>query len=402
MSGLKGVYRTKLLPLEEQTFFHALQSPKLYDADFEAKPLVLLMGQYSTGKTTMIRYMLQTDFPGMHIGPEPTTDRFMAIMHGEKEGTIPGNALVVDPSKPFAPLAKYGNAFLTKFQCSLVPSPVLEGVSLIDTPGILSGEKQRVDRGYDFIGALEWFSERVDRIILLFDANKLDISDEFRYAIEALRGNEEKIQIVLNKADSLDPRALVRVYGSLMWSLGKVLKTPEVAKIYIGSFWDKPLIYSDLRKLFEDDERELLKDIQNLPLNSILRKLSDLSKRARLVKVHALIIESLHEKMPTVFGKEAKKNELITNLQDIYDELQTNFSISHGDFPPLAKMQERLRKIDFSRLSSPNKSLIRNVDEMLHKDITALMALLHRNNDDKQNLKGTQVESHHKINFLST
>lgn len=46
----------------------------------------------------------------------------------------------------------------------------------------------RIDRGYDFTGVLEWFAERVDRIILLFDAHKLDISDEFKRCIEALAG----------------------------------------------------------------------------------------------------------------------------------------------------------------------------------------------------------------------
>lgn len=87
---------------------------------------------------------------------------------------------------------------------------------------LFSGEKQRRDRGYDFSGVVEWFAQRVDRILLLFDAHKLDISDEFRSSIEAMKGHEDKIRIVLNKADMVDHQELMRVYGALMWSLGKV------------------------------------------------------------------------------------------------------------------------------------------------------------------------------------
>ena len=199
VEGLKNIYKKKILPLEETYLFHDFHSPKLDDPDFDARPMILLVGQYSTGKTTFIRYLLEKDFPGIRIGPEPTTDRFIAVMYGDTEGVIPGNALVVDPKKQFRPLSKFGNAFLNRLQCSTVDSPVLKGISIVDSPGILSGEKQRVDRGYDFTGVLEWFAERVDRILLLFDAHKLDISDEFRRSIEALRGHDDKIRIILNK-----------------------------------------------------------------------------------------------------------------------------------------------------------------------------------------------------------
>jgi len=74
-------------------------------------------------------------------------------------------------------------------------------------------------------------------------------------------------------------------------SLGKVFNTPEVARVYIGSFWDNPLHFDMNRRLFELEEQDLFKDIQSLPRNAALRKLNDLIKRARLAKVRWLMFQ---------------------------------------------------------------------------------------------------------------
>ena len=83
------------------------------------------------------------------------------------------------------------------------------------------------------------------------------------------------------QADMVDAQQLMRVYGALMWSLGKVLKTPEVTRVYIGSFWNEPLRFDTNRHLFEAESQDLFSDLQSLPRNAAIHKLNDLIKRAR-------------------------------------------------------------------------------------------------------------------------
>ncbi|KDO62120.1 hypothetical protein CISIN_1g009050mg [Citrus sinensis] len=234
IDGLKRLYIQKLKPLEVTYRFNDFVSPLLTNSDFDAKPMVMLLGQYSTGKTTFIKHLLRTSYPGAHIGPEPTTDRFVVVMSGVDDRSIPGNTVAVQADMPFSGLTTFGTAFLSKFECSQMPHSLLEHITLVDTPGVLSGEKQRTQRAYDFTGVTSWFAAKCDLILLLFDPHKLDISDEFKRVITSLRGHDDKIRVVLNKADQVDTQQLMRVYGALMWSLGKVLNTPEVVRVYIG------------------------------------------------------------------------------------------------------------------------------------------------------------------------
>ncbi|KAK0150608.1 EH domain-containing protein 2 [Merluccius polli] len=340
--------------------------------------MVLVMGQYSTGKTTFIKYLIEQDFPGSRVGPEPTTDCFTAIMHGETEGIIPGNALTVDPRMPFRNLNPFGNAFLNRFQCAQLPNQVLENISIIDTPGILTAAKRRLSRGYDFPAVLRWFAERVDRIVLLFDAHKLDFSDELTRAFAAVRGYEDKLRVVLNKADRVDSQQLMRVYGALMWSLGKVFPTPEVLRVYVGSFWSEPRRTCDHYQLLDAEEEDLLVDIRHLPRNAAMRKLNDLVKRARLVRAHAHIIGYLKQEMPTIFCKDSKKHNLIYQLPVIFTKIQQQDRVPAGDFPDCTKMQERLLGQDFSKFKVFKPSLMASLDKLLSTDIAKLMPLLQR------------------------
>lgn len=72
VQGLKDIYHNKVRPIEELYNYENFYSSPLSDAEIEAKPMVLLLGQYSTGKTSFVTKLLGQNYPGCHIGPEPT------------------------------------------------------------------------------------------------------------------------------------------------------------------------------------------------------------------------------------------------------------------------------------------------------------------------------------------
>ena len=58
---------------------------------------------------------------------KPTTDRFIAVVHGEELKTIKGNALTGVSDLPFGGLSVFGSGFLNKFAAAVVPAPLLKG-----------------------------------------------------------------------------------------------------------------------------------------------------------------------------------------------------------------------------------------------------------------------------------
>jgi len=383
--GLKNYYFKYIMPIETRTNFDKFMTPCLSEADFLAAPMVLLMGQYSVGKTTFIKYLLERDFPGSRIGPEPTTDKFVAVMYNaNRERVIPGNAAAVQRDKPFKALETFGMSFLNRFEVSETSAPLLEHITLIDSPGILSGEKQRIARGYDFAAVVSYWATRADRIILLFDAHKLDISDEFKQAILALRGNFDKIRCILNKADGINQQQLMRVYGALLWSLGKVVQTPEVMRVYISSFWDKPYRIKECEKLFELEKQDLLNDLKSLPRSSAVRKVNEFVKRTRRAKVHALICETLRSKFG-LFGKEKKQKELLNSMGEIFKTVSTKHNVPMGDFPNPNKFASIMKNFEMWKIPSLKPQEIQAIDEVLSRGVPKLLEQVEHKRQDTNN-----------------
>ena len=72
LPALQEVYRKKSLPVEQAYKFEQFYSSPLTEHEIRGKPMVLLLGQYSTGKTSFIQSIIGKEYPGARVGPEPT------------------------------------------------------------------------------------------------------------------------------------------------------------------------------------------------------------------------------------------------------------------------------------------------------------------------------------------
>lgn len=375
------IYAETVLPLEQQSFYDHFGAPPISLEEFEARPQVLLLGQYSTGKTSMVQWLTGTVSNHFDVRPQPSTDKFMACVHGDEECIIHGNAAACLPQLPYQGLSKFGADFLGSFQALVLPSEILRDITFIDTPGVLSGSKQRIGRDYDFAKISAWMAERADLVLLTFDAHKLDISDEFQQVMEVLRPHANKVRCVLNKADQIDAANLVRVYGALLWNVGKVFQTPEVARVFVSSFWNEPYRFKDHVTLFEEDKAAVLKELESLPHTALLRKINNLTARVRRVRTHVTVIGYLRSRIPlhlrALNADSAIRSWLCGggNLETLLSEAQRVHSLSAGDMPKVEVLRKKL--MDFEgllRLPTLDVAEIRRLDAVLEKEVPSLLS----------------------------
>jgi len=165
------------------------------------------------------------------------------------------------------------------------------------------------------------------------------------------------------------------------------MTSPEVARVYVGSFWQEPLKSLDNVDLFEKEEQDLMKDLAVLPRQSAVRKINELVKRIRKVKTLAYIIAHLKAQMPTLMGKEKKQNKLIADLPNVFRSILKKHGLAPGDFPDITSFSTKLRDVKFAEFHTLSQKQIDGLDDILNKDIPALMEELPSERDSPETLR---------------
>ena len=127
--------------------------------------------------------------------------------------------------------------------------------------------------------------------------------------------------------------------------------------------------------LLQREELDLLNDIMMLPQHAVMRRINELVKRARSVKVHAYIIHYLRKQLPyNPFSRRDKQKRLIGRLESEFVAAARRYSLPKGDFPSLEPMRQALYEIkDLSEYPKLDKKLIREMDKVFSIDIPELL-----------------------------
>ncbi|KAM4594810.1 sarcalumenin [Fundulus diaphanus] len=344
---LLDIYHKAIKPMEQVFRYNELRQHEVTDGEITSKPMVLFLGPWSVGKSSMINYLL-----GLHgtpqelyTGAEPTTSEYTVIMHGERLRTIEGIVMAADSSRSFSPLEKFGQGFLERLVGIEMPHKLLERVTFVDTPGIIENRKQQ-ERGYPYNDVCQWFIDRADLIFLVFDPTKLDVGGELEMLFRQMKGRESQIRLILNKADSLSTQDLMRVYGALFWSMAPLVNVTEPPRVYVSSFWPQDYAPDTSRELFMKEEISLIEDLNQVIENQIENKIAFIRQHAIRVRIHALLVDrylhTYHEKLGW-FGDPHEVFQDIVNDPDkyyIFKSILAKTNVSKFDLPDKEAYQD--------------------------------------------------------------
>ncbi len=261
------------------------------------KPLVLVIGNYSSGKSTFINEFLGQEV--QRTGQAPTDDSFTILTTHENEenpGDITGTTVVSDEKLPFTGLRRFGEKLLCHLVMKRIESDKLREIAIIDTPGMLDSVTEQ-DRGYDFLGVIGELAKLSDLVVLMFDPHKAGTIKEtykvLRMTLPASAG-EDRVVFVLNRIDECENlEDLVRAYGTLCWNLSQMTGRKDIPRIFLTYATipgrDVPREF----QVWEKERDELKRAILSAPRMRLFHMLQEVDRVVRELSLVIMAMERL-------------------------------------------------------------------------------------------------------------
>ena len=196
------------------------------------------------------------------------------------------------------------------------------------------------------------------------------------------------MRCLLNKADQVDSQELFRVYGALLWSLGKVVNTPEVIRVFVASMWDQPYKGHDgssNHELFDRERESLLKDLRKLPQECKIRRINETIKRWRAVRTHALLCSHLNQQFGW-FKKSETQEKLLLNLETISANLARIHGLNHADFPDANNFRRIVKDLGIQMWdwNATSEDELSQLDHTMSKSVHPLVAEANSSSADSE------------------
>lgn len=303
---LQSQVHKHLLPLFNQ---YALDYANL-ESVMKWKPIVLIIGNYSSGKSTLINEIIGEKI--QRTGQAPTDDSFTIITADEEKREerpeIPGSTLVNDETLPFHHFKKFGDQFVSHFRLKRVANPLLENMAIIDTPGMLDAVTEK-DRGYDYLAVLGEFAKLADLIVLMFDPHKAGTIQETYTAIRSTlpdSAGEDRIVFVLSRIDECDNLSdLVRSYGTLCWNLSQMTGRKDIPRIFV-TFAPEESEPSEMLSVWSEERELLKKKIFSAPGFRVNHILQDIDRQVNELQLICEAMAFFSRKGRALLAKTAK------------------------------------------------------------------------------------------------
>ncbi|XP_049836674.1 uncharacterized abhydrolase domain-containing protein DDB_G0269086 isoform X1 [Schistocerca gregaria] len=405
LRDLKRLYDNAIKPLETLYKYRDLSNRHFGDPEIFSKPLILFMGPWSGGKSSIINYLLDNEYTGtaLRTGAEPSPAYFNIVMWGDRSEVLDGTQLAADWT--FSGLQKFGQGLLDRLRGLRLPNKLLEKVNIVEIPGILEIRKQ-VERLFPFNDACQWFIDRADIIFLVYDPAKLDVGPETEAILDQLKGRESQTRIVLNKADQVKPEELMRVQGTLIWNISPLMSSSEPPVMYSTSLWSLPYELGAPVRLLQAQEHAFLQDMRKAIDRRVENKIASARRFAVRVRNHAKMVDcylTTYYNHKGLFGNRKRiSDDIIERPQDyhIYEGLSTLTNISRYDLPDPDVYRDffRLNPLyDFPLLSSTCTYFrgcpINRLDVAIAYDLPELVGKYHKGVEEALTQLNARVQS---------